>query len=125
MFLVTSLSLPTPHIYIESSYICIMDRMMSLQQFAVLSIIRLLCLHTDIVPEEFFDSLPLPYLIVNKMKKCCQNNILSDIIPRMLICNVWLCDQNNYHEETVQEYLAALQNIRDDLLPFIMRKNGL
>ena len=79
---------------------------------------------TDVNPQEFFDELPLPLLIKDKIKKCCTQNIISDVINRILTCNVWLASSDNYHEDSVRGYRVALENICDDLLPYVMKKSG-
>lgn len=98
---------------------------LSLQQSAVMSLVRVLCMQTDTEPCDFLDRLPLPMLIRNNIKVCCTSNVTGAVISRILICNVWLSDENNYHTETIRAYHSTLLNLCDELLKDSMEYYGL
>ena len=102
-----------------------MGRILTLRQCIVKLLIHDICSQTNVHPHAFLDQLPLPLLIKDKIKVCCTNNAISDIIDRIHICNTWLASRNNYHEDSVRSYLLALEDMRDDLLPHVMRQSGL
>ena len=88
-----------------------MPRVMSLHQIAVKSIVIVLCGKSEMDINTFFDSLPLPLTVQTKLKNSCTDNIISDVIYRIMACNVWLEVENNYHKESVRLYCVALENI--------------
>ena len=102
-----------------------MPRVMSLHQIATKSIVIVLCSKSDRDINTFFDSLPLPLTVQTKLKNSCTDNIISDVIYWIMACNVWLQIENNYHEEHVRLYRIALENIINDLLPFVLRLHGI
>ena len=101
-----------------------MPHVLLLQQAAAKAIVCSLCRKSSIQKDFFFDMLPVPLFIRDKLKNCCSNNIISDVIYQIMACNIWLQAEGNYHEEYIRMYCFSLENVRDDLLPFILQKNG-
>ena len=102
-----------------------MPRVLSLHQLSAQTIIRDLCKKTDISTHMYFDMLPLPGSIKFKLKSACADDIICDIIYRIMACNVWLEVQGNYHEERIRHYRGTLVEILDDLLPYTFWKHEL
>ena len=102
-----------------------MSHVLSLHQLSAKTIILDFCSKTQIGTHQYFDMLPLPVSMKAKLKSVCTDNIICDIIYRIMACNVWLEVQGNYHEERIRLYRGTLVNILDDLLPCAFIKHGL
>lgn len=101
-----------------------MPRVLSLRQASAKTIVCALCHKCNIKNDDFFNLLPLPLNIKDKLKNCCSDNAISDVIYRIMACNIWLESIGNYHEGYVRSYRVALENMLYDLLPFVLKKNG-
>ena len=102
-----------------------MSQVLSLHQLSAKTVIFNFCSRTQIGIHQYFDMLPLPVSMKTKLKGVCTNNIISDIIYRIMACNVWLEVQGNYHEERIRLYRGTLVNILDNLLPCVFLNHGL